>query len=952
MKLPPEHFKQLHSLISDYNAVPKEDPIQKIFCLQKINYVLNETNLDLKLFMWLNDSEDNSWQKHLLAYSINPNSSFFLQGMQFAGAVAKQIKDKIEANITPTRQKDQYPEFPLLQMRDNFLAKNTYATCKEQYQSLCYQLNELAHNFPRIKEKIAEHTAILALVQEKIDAIQNKNITSSGPKSKIYATERLNAGGNNANFTFTVAGHNERFILSVEDRPNLGVEQRLHSYPVAQYFTNEYSHFMMKFKHNKSSIIFKPVVLSQFANQADLTKIAQQLKTKPKSIASKTKFIFRQLSDYCLKLMEAGAYDPDIKGTNFLGHNYQLRKADRKTLITNENPQVTAFRTTQYYAPKDATDQFNPNPINMPQLMAYQLGIALKEFLILTQIDTTTHHLKEAYPSAASYFNSPQNEIINLSLLVQELTREDAKKRMSIEHFHRLLKFYTLTPDNFYQEVEKEFPSSGLGIQTDLDALTLLLESNLKGMELITKANLIFNKIAASDPQEPRLVRMAEKLALKCTKEYPHVLAQYSDSIANRLLENDWNRATWYRKAIHVLTFDYFRVDSQIHAAHFNVSTQSTPVNIPEMMAYQLGMVLKEFLILDRLDELPNNFRTTEQAADSYFKSSRNEIANFSLLVQELTHEDANQRMSIEQFHNLLPYRNSSPNHFFKEMTKILPSSKLRIKEELDAINQLLESNLKGMALINKANFIFSKISAVEPKEIYLTLLAEQLATKCFKESSHSFFIEYSNSIETQLLNKDWETAKWYSKTLHWLTFGLYRVDRVTDASIIQMDSQFKDKEFQKHLPQLEFIPQNVLMDYLGETQAINFDKFRYTHVTEINKMVLKVINALSTEDNSSPKSSSPLSDPTPPEGYNSVVIHHVSPKGSIPSHNLKFFIRPQTPMDGSKTVETPRTQDVIKRTKTIESTIAQGNDAPSQTTKPKRHTVADMKWDTPGKTP
>lgn len=999
--LPPSIYAELHTLATEYNAVSEDDVIQKIFYLQKINYVINETNLNkvltadpsqkpntnsintysnnIKLFDWLTTADDDGWQKHLLAHSISPNASFFLKGIQFAEAVAKQIKDKQEPDNIPTAEKDQYPEFPLLQLRDNLLAKQTFSTCKEQYKKLCSQLNELRHNFPRINEKIEAHLAILNVTAPKIESIQSKKTTGSRT-SKRFTTKKLTERGNNANFVLTINGkersiddkegaapgkEEESFIIRVEDRPSLGLEQKLHSHPVAQYFTDEYSHFMMIFKHTIPPIVFKPVVLSQYANQADLTNVTKLIKTKPKLIASKAKYLFVELSDYCIKLMAAGAYDPDIKLSNFLVHNNKVLKSDRKTLISNENPKVNEIRATQFFSPKEVNDQFNQNPINMPQLMAFQLGVALKQFLILTQTETTQPNLRKAYPNAASYFKSPNNGIHNLSLLAQELTREDATKRLSIKQFHYLLKFYNQSPDNFYQILEKVFPSLNLGIQQELDNITILLNSNLKGMELITQANLIFNKISANDPQEPRLVRMAEKLAHKCAQEYRYAFAQYFDKFANILFNSDWNVASWGRKAIHTLTFGYFRVDRQIREANFNWNAESTPVNISKLMAYQLGMALKEFLIVTRFNKLPEQFKTTEHATASYFKSSKNEIANFSLLVQELTHKDQNQRMSIEQFQNLLPFLDNSPDEFYKEMEKILPSSALRIQDQLIEITRLLESNLTGVQLIEQANLIFSKISNFDSKEIYLIRMAEKLAFKCIQEYSSAFFVQGSNSIETQLLNKDWEAADWHRKALHWLSLGYFRVDRV-------IDEQFKTKEFQQQLPLLEFIPQHVLKKYLGEEQAINLETFIFINQNELSTQNEEIeeeeedeeitssnsiINALSSQESSpdyiSPESLSDRASPqtslskdkTSSEVFSSVIIHPVPSKKNTASHG--FFIKPPTPSDEPvHLISTPISQAALKGTKTIGSTIVQGD------TILRPGALAAIKWNPPGNTP
>ncbi|STY12551.1 protein kinase domain containing protein [Legionella pneumophila] len=59
----------------------------------------------------------------------------------------------------------------------------------------------------------------------------------------------------------------------VEDRHELGKEQELHSYGVSKYFIEDYSVFMMRFKAEDGSTVYKPVILSQFANQNNLEEL-------------------------------------------------------------------------------------------------------------------------------------------------------------------------------------------------------------------------------------------------------------------------------------------------------------------------------------------------------------------------------------------------------------------------------------------------------------------------------------------------------------------------------------------------------------------------------------------------------------------------------------------------------------------------------------------------------
>ncbi|WP_158617504.1 hypothetical protein [Legionella sp. km772] len=371
-----------------------------------------------------------------------------------------------------------------------------------------------------------------------------------------------------------MTGWEKPFVFRVEDRDELDLEQQLYSYPVSKYFAEDFGYFMWGFVNEDKTIEYKPVFLSQYAEQGNLTEIARSLRnTNPKHFAAITSHYFNQLTNLCRELIDAKVYHPDIKLTNFLIHGNRLIISDRKTLINTENCKAHTLRSTLTYAPKEYVDCVTPyrtfnvkaylTSINLPQYMAYQLGMALKEFLILTQQDDIAHDdFRDHSTTAADYFKNPDRSIVNLSALINELTREDAAKRMSISQMRELLHFRNHPTAVFYQEIEKLLPASALGIQKEVNEIQDLLKSKLKGLELVKKANLIFNKLNESDSPEPRLLYLAGQLASKCFKEGSYsYFSKLSDKIEYALLDKDWDLAPWYRKIAHVLSFGYFRVD-------------------------------------------------------------------------------------------------------------------------------------------------------------------------------------------------------------------------------------------------------------------------------------------------------------------------------------------------------------------------------------------------------
>lgn len=650
LQLPPQRFKDLVLLVNEYNSAPEDDPVQRLFYLQKINYVLAKTSLNEDLFAWINQNGNDSWQHHLSAYSINPNASFFLKGIQFAQAVALQIKDKPapDTESKPTSGK----EYQLMQERDALLKNGTFALCRDQYIALCLQLDELVYTDNRIKHIIEKQSLILKNVHVKLEAIKGKDSKEESEKQKpeeqvkihvSYKTKELGNQVNNFNFKFEMGGWDKPFVFRVEDRPELGLEQDLHSYPVAKYFIEDFAVFMMEFKGEEEPIDYKPVVLSQFANQGSLIDVARRLKNKrPVDIAGQTNFYFTQFADFCIKLIEAKAYHPDIKLSNFLANDNLIRVSDRKTLTQNEKPKAKDIRSSPLYAPEEYLKcispqlTFNANAyrttINMPQFMAYQLGIALKEFLVLTQMDELPDDFRNPDRSAASYFTSPPRQIINLSLLVQELTRSEPEKRMTVKQFQQLLPYHIRDPKAFYKEVEKVLPSSELGFQEEIDAIHDLLKNDLSNEDLLAKANLIFKKISDSEPKETRLTRMAEKLAKKCYRQCSkNYFTDYSKAIETTLPIAAWNEAPWYRKALYWLSFGYFDVDpvtdfSKVHI-DFDLKSSEFQAHFPQL----------EFLPPQELDYLG-------EAESTHFKEFI--YAHVAQIVEEES-ESSSEKQSV-----------------------------------------------------------------------------------------------------------------------------------------------------------------------------------------------------------------------------------------------------------------------------------------------------------------
>ncbi|CEG57529.1 hypothetical protein [Legionella fallonii] len=578
--------RKLIGLVNQFNKLPEDDHIKRLFHLQKINYVLNTMPQNIELYDWINNPGEKGWFRHLEMYGINPHASFFMKGLQFAQAVCAKI-EPVEMVRLDSKFKEKLDvdnnkgyEYPLMQERDQLLKNEQNEQWEELYIANCYQLATYSARDQRIQTRIKLHSEIVEMAKKKIHEVQGKDTSAHTGPTPSYHTKVLGAHtNNNANFEFKMGGWKDLFVFRVEDRAELGLEQDLHSFEVSKYFIEDFAVFVMPFKTQESPIELKPVVLSQFANQGSLADLASALHKQKESMSNIgpiTADYFTLLSHFCLKLIETKTYHPDIKLTNFLAHNNLIRVSDRKTFVREEEPLVNTLRVSPEYAPDEIINCLNEDwtgynatqgrtKVNMPAVMAYQLGMALKEFLILTQLGEHPDDFRKPERTAISYFTSATKEtretrtIMNLSLLVQELTRSEPEKRLSIRQFHELLHFRMQPSESFYQKLEELLPSKNIGIQEDVDAINNLLNGDLADTELLTQANQLFIKLFTRDSIDHRLTRLAEKLAIKCYRGCAESF--FTKSIEAELLNRDWQEAPWYRKFFHIFSFGFFRVE-------------------------------------------------------------------------------------------------------------------------------------------------------------------------------------------------------------------------------------------------------------------------------------------------------------------------------------------------------------------------------------------------------
>ncbi|HHT0593615.1 TPA: LegK7 family Dot/Icm T4SS effector kinase [Legionella anisa] len=617
--------RKLIRQINEFNTIPAEDAAKHLFYLQKINYLINATPIFEGEFKWLSASGPESWRAHQETHGINPDASFLFKGIQFAQAVAAQVP----ASLISSELKDEIEGkniYQLMQERDALLkSAKAFDEIGERFLAISFRLSLLAEKDTVLKKTLDEHAQTLSLAKEKISAIKGESdLSSSAYETEILGEKQVN----NFNFKFRMKGWKKTLVFRVEDRHDLSFEQDLHSYPVSQYFANDVALFMMQFKsEDHEHIEFRPVVLSQFADQGSLLDIAKKLKGQPQQkIAAITEYYFNQVNDFCLKLKDAGAYHPDIKLSNFLAHKHKLLVSDRKTFVRTPKPLASTLRSSPRYAPpqylacldeecEDYISKAYTTQIDVEQLMSYQMGKMLKEFLILTQLDEIAEKSNEKPRTVLAHFEKPNPAITNLSILVEELTRYDEGKRLTIEQFKRLLPFVNHNVDNFYKQLEKELPAKNLGIEHELNKMEQLLHNNkLHGINFLEQANIIFATVSEQKgSKEPRFNRIGEKLAIKCYQECSEsYFFQISQKIETALLIKDLESASWFRRIVHTLSFGFFRVARVTTADNIEISLN---FNDQEFRTHFIQMEFLPATILDSFGTSEaNNFKDYFQA--------------------------------------------------------------------------------------------------------------------------------------------------------------------------------------------------------------------------------------------------------------------------------------------------------------------------------------------------
>ena len=559
--------EKLLKLVKAYNVLDDKPAdmntdIDRLFYLQKINYFIQGLPPNPQFISWRNQLGDSGLESNLQRYGIHRDSSPLLQSIEFANAV-RHFPTDVESS--------EQSLYKAMSERDKlFKDESTAEQARKSYVQMNRAIMKQYDNDPKLQEKIIRSKHFLGLSYAKVDAIQGLVQQDFNE----YQTEVLGSSeGHNKNFTFNIDGETNQVVIRVEDRNTLGREQVLQSHEVSHYFSEDYATIMVPFKEGATTA-YKPVVVSEFAKEGDLLGHATILSSKnPIEKIEKVQHFFGKLNDFCLKLMESGHYHPDIKLSNFLTDGDRIFLSDRKTITNNIKPKVNDILSSPLYGAPEFRKCLNRDEegevigynvearrtsLDMPSYMSFQMGMALKEFMLNSKAipcdEKELNKKLQAESPIIQGMSNPSNELKNISVLIQELTRPAPIDRLKIKDFQSLLSQIQLPPEQFMAELEKLSPKEQLttngALQKFTEALRAWNGTILNTLEIETMC------------QDPRIdiSPLLNVQQLDIVKIYLPHWDTFFLQLDDLLLVEDKKRASIGSLFIHYITGGYRRV--------------------------------------------------------------------------------------------------------------------------------------------------------------------------------------------------------------------------------------------------------------------------------------------------------------------------------------------------------------------------------------------------------
>jgi len=420
-------------LIGDYNLLEKGST--QLLALQQIDLISNRliqtpqlVNVTTRkaLIQW---RASDSFELELQRFSIHRDASFLLRQYEYALANKQR---HFTWGFEADKQTELYDV--LSELYDVVI---NYSVKLSSYSALIYQnsvnLLKVVAADKQLEEKLLEHSRILSLFY------QNMSDTRQG--TATFQLERfarkLNPGINNQHFF----DKSNKLVYLIEKRLFPNYADQLCTLEAAKYFSDSYITVMSEIEPDKGSLL--PVVLTNYYKDGSLADLSQTFSYTEKDFATLIMF-FRQMSDFCLKLLAKGFYHSDIKLNNFLISENNLVVADRKAIGFGRSAYVSHMVCTPLYSPFEIVLYYSNNKfdeqkgvgkrVEMAAVMAYQVGVALKVFFM--------RGTKFSGIEKLNLSSHPSNTVLcNLVILANALTRQNPSQRLSLKEFYNLLPF-------------------------------------------------------------------------------------------------------------------------------------------------------------------------------------------------------------------------------------------------------------------------------------------------------------------------------------------------------------------------------------------------------------------------------------------------------------------------------------------------------------------------------
>lgn len=438
-----------------------------------------------------------SFEQVLQRVGVHRDASVLLRSVEYASAYRRLESESSEKEFSEINAEAGNAHLYFLLEKRYFLLKELLElgnnpeeqTLTNKRWSLTGQLHQthlelfqLIQACPAVKELVTEHSDILAQSYAEIEVIFDK-VEQEFPTYSVSPLTKEKV--NNDNSLFTIDNNNKKIqlVIRLEDRDNHNNEVWLQSTPVSKFFTKDYATVIKQFTAADKRKSFRPVVISQYASEGNLKEAAARISIEQTDLLlEKAKNYFSQISQFCKELMTLGVYYPDIKLTNFLLDQDKIIISDRKAFVNKRHVIANDdIRTSPLYSPPELLKCLNKkntgfrfkgskDPIDLIPYMSFQIGIALKTFLLRGESPSNIIKYDLFYD-----YKNPSDTHRNLAILSEALTRKNPQDRISLDVFSIMLEQISLDHQQFLNVLQRQ---TGRDVFAEAKKIRALIEDN------------------------------------------------------------------------------------------------------------------------------------------------------------------------------------------------------------------------------------------------------------------------------------------------------------------------------------------------------------------------------------------------------------------------------------------------------------------------------------------